>query len=317
MPIDVDEIKQYLEFEIVNNPAVDNTPSSSGFYQLVCPSCRKHRKAAGFKFEIDKIIYQCFRGTCDATTVYEYGKPMYKKFRNILNLLNIEIPLNLKLSPTTKNTKTFDENLYESHTYNKIILPSNFEKFNRDKHRYFADYLDRRCATFDTQLYVGKEDAWKNRLIIPFYYNGELIGWQGVNEYYRSMPYLNSSGNTDLLYINNGFGHVPKIPILVEGIFDASVLPNGVGTLHSSVSKKQAYILRHSQPILVPDRKGSKYIDVAKKYGWRLSIPAWKVKDVNDAVQTYGIFVTTKMIHDGIQSNILTAEAKYRMWKLK
>ena len=56
---------------------------------------------------------------------------------------------------------------------------------------------------------------------------------------------------------------------------------------------------------------------VAKRTGWRISIPEWKVKDVNEAVQKYDMMITAKMIHDGVVRNITKAEVKYNMWRLK
>ena len=289
--------------------------AATGFYTLKCPVCNDNKVRGGFKFESDKIIYQCFRGKCDATTVYEYEKHMPKKFRYLMDLLNVDIPLDLKFKKIKKQSESLDEDLYEPHTYKSIELLSDFRKYCPDKYPYFDEFLLRRHANFKQGLYVGTKDQWKNRLIIPFYHRGTLIGWQGVNEYYRKLPYLNSSGNSDILFVNTKNGYIPEIPIIVEGIFDAIVLPDGIATLGNTITKKQAYILRHSKPILVPDRKDSRYIEIAKKYGWRVSIPHWKVKDTNAAVQKYGIFVTARMIHDGIEENLLKAETRYRMWK--
>lgn len=290
--------------------------SSSGYYQLKCPVCNDHTKRAGFKFESDKVIYNCFRGKCDASTEHEYGQPMYKKFRHLMDVFGVEIPLELRLNKhKPKSIEKLNKDLYEKHSYDDLEFPEDFINYSPEFHYWFDDFLKDRHVDFKRDLYVGKEGDWRNKLIIPFYHQHKLIGWQGVSVYDGKTFYMTSSDNTDLMFINNKQGYIVDEPLIVEGVMDAAVIPDAIATLGNKVSKKQAYFLRNSNPILIPDRKGSDFLRVAKMYGWRISIPEWKVKDVNAAVQKYGKFVTMKMIHDGIQDNIKKAEVKYRLWK--
>jgi len=288
--------------------------SGSGFNTLKCPMCNDNKIRAGFKFDSDRIIYQCFRGKCDATTVYEYGKYMNRKFKDLMKTLNVNVPIDLLTNniKAKKELTSIDKKLYNKITYHEIKLKPQFEPVSSKK---FRSILQERQVTVDRELYVGTEGMWKYRLIIPFYHNNKLIGWQGYNQR-SNTPYLTSSGNEHLLFINTDGGIIPKQPIIVEGAFDAWCIPNGIATLDNTVSKEQAYLLRNTNPILVPDRKDSDYIKIAKKYGWRISIPDWKEKDVNAAVQHYGKLIVAKMIHDGIEKNTLKAEAKYKIWKI-
>jgi len=293
--------------------------SSSGYYQLKCPVCNDHTKRAGFKFESDRIIYNCFRGKCDASTEFEYNSGMYKKFRHLMDVFGVDIPIELRLNKKKiKPIEKLDEALYEKHSYDTIEIPSDFVRYNPDYHYYFSDFLESRKAIFPNELFVGKEDPWNNKLIIPFYHQHKLIGWQGISVSSNGKTfYQTSSDNTDIMFINNKQGYINKSPVIVEGIMDAVVIPDAIATLGNTVSRKQAYLLRDSDPILLPDRKGSNFIKIAKRYGWRISIPDWKVKDSNAAVQKYGKFVTMKMIHDGIQTNITKAEVRYNLWAKK
>ena len=308
-----------LEDQIKANPLIDSTASASGYHQLVCPICSDHKKRAGFKFDSDKIIYSCFRGKCDASTEYVYGDGMYKKFRELMNTLSVDIPIELRLNKKkTKSIEKLNEELYEKHTYDTVELPDDFVEYHPDYHYWFDDFLKERQADFNRDLYVGKEDSWNNKLIIPFYHQGKFIGWQGIAVSSNNKTfYQTSSGNTDLMFINNPNGYIVKRPVIVEGIMDAVAIPDAIAILGNSVSKKQAYLLRDCDPILLPDRKGSNFIAVSKRYGWQISIPEWKVKDSNEAVQKHGKFVMMKMVHDGIQKNILKAEVKYNLWKRK
>lgn len=293
--------------------------SSSGYYQLKCPVCNDHTKRAGFKFESDRIIYNCFRGKCDASTEYEYNSGMYKKFRNLMNVFNVEIPLELRLSKQkSKTIEKLNEELYEKHSYDTVEIPIKSVSYHPDYHYWFSDLLKERKAEFPNELYVGKEDPWNNKLIIPFYHQHKLIGWQGISVSSNGKTfYMTSSSNTDMMFINNKDGHIVDNPVIVEGIFDAVSMPNAIAVLGNTVSKKQAYLLRNSNPILLPDRKGSNFINVAKRYNWRVSIPEWKVKDSNEALIKYGKFVIAKMIHDGIEKNITKLKVKYNLWKTK
>jgi hypothetical protein len=311
MPQLEDDIKAAVHF---------HKTSATGFNTLKCPVCNDQKVRAGFRFDSDKIVYNCFRGKCDASTEYVYGQPMYKKFRHLLDVIGVRLDAKTALESKQSKYKTpktiLDPELYDEHKYETLELYKSFEEYNPKKHWWFQRFLYDRHADFKRDLYVGTKEPHKNQLIIPFYYNHKLIGWQGVSVYENGKTfYQTSSENSDLIYINQGNGTIPKIPIIVEGIMDAVVLPNGIATLGNSVSKKQAYFLRNSDPILLPDRKGSKYLEVAKRYGWRISIPNWKEKDVNEVVKRYGKFIAARMIYEGIEKNLVKAETKYKIWR--
>lgn len=289
--------------------------SASGYHQITCPVCGDYKKRAGFSFQADKIVYSCFRGKCDASSEYVYGDPLYPKFREILTALGVDIPIELRAKRPKKNItyEVLDEDLYEKHTYDTIELPSDTICYNNISHYWIADYLKSRCIDFKRKIYVNG-----GRLLVPFLHNNKLIGYQtaAITEN-KNTFYQTSSGNTDLMFINSDGGYVHRQPYIVEGVMDAIAIPNAIAILGNSVSRKQAYHLRNCAPILIPDRKGSNFIKVAKLYGWQVSIPNWKVKDVNEAIIRYGKFVTMQIIHDGIQSDIKKAEVKFRAWQTK
>jgi len=303
----------------IKSSVIFHSIASTGFHTLKCPVCNDRKVRAGFKFETDKIVYSCFRGKCDASGEFVYGKYMSKKFKYLMDALGVDIPIQERINKKDLVVKEpLDQQKYEKHSYKTIELPD-VVPYDPDKHWWFADMLENRCVDFNRKLYVGTDQEWNHKLIVPFYHFKKLIGWQGVSYYSDTgdTRYLTSSGNTDILFINNEHGYIPKRPIIVEGIMDASVFPDGIATLGNTVSKKQAYMLRNSSPILIPDRKDSRFLEVAKRTGWDISIPSWKVKDVNEAVQEYGKLITAKMIHDGITTNITKAEVKYNLWKTK
>lgn len=289
--------------------------SATGFHKVKCPVCNDYKVRAGFKFEADHIAYSCFRGKCPIQAVVQkHDEYVTKKFRTVLEAFNIELPLELKMQGKRRIQEQIDTTLFEKHWYQAIETPDDFVLYDPDHHHRYRDYLASRGFTDDLYM-IGRKGWWKDRLIVPFFLGEKLIGWEGVliNARPHEQRYLKSSGNTDLLYFPEA--HVPREPIIVEGLFDAKSIPDGVGTLASTVTKKQAYILRHTNPILVPDRKDSNFIDVAKRYGWRVSIPEWKAKDPNELRVKYGRLVLARMIYDGLCDTLLQAEVRYRLWK--
>lgn len=302
-----DIIKQEIQF---------NSIASTGFHTVKCPCCNDTKVRAGFVFNDDSVAYSCFRGKCPiGSTKYVYGEYLPRKFKEVLNAFNIKIPPEILLSNKKFEVKDLlNESLFTEHFYKTVELPETFKKYNPEVHTFYKTKLAERHI-FDDDYYVGTQGEWKNKLIVPFRFRGKLIGWQGVSFFRDKTVYLKSSGNTDMLYFPDN-GKLPSRPILVEGIFDAKSIPNGVATLESGITKKQAYILRNSKPVLLPDRKDSRYVNVAKKYGWDISIPEWKEKDINDALQKYGKFVVAKMMYDGMAKNSFDAEARYKLWRL-
>lgn len=304
-----------LKQDILNHPAVAAKASATGFHKLICPMCNDTEGKAGFKIEHNTIGYSCFKGKCTANTKYEEGEYVPKKFKALMKELMIDIHPTLLTngSKLQQSLEQLDEDRFEEHSYKKVELLDQFEPYDISKHRKFALRLAER-GIFDDNYYVGTKDEWKDRLIIPFYFYGKLIGWQGWHiweDHY--MPYLTSSGNTDLIYCPDGF--LPRNPLVMEGVFCAKSIPNGVAVLHSNITKKQAYILRDRSPILVPDKKGSKFMDAVDLYGWDVTIPTFNTKDVNDSVKKNGIFITARSLYEGRTKSSFEARVKYEQWK--
>ena len=303
-----------LEQRIRSHPLLDSTPSATGFYQLVCPACNDYKKRAGFRFENNKIVYSCFRGKCDASTEYVYGEPMYKKFRYLMHVMGIDIPVEYSLLKTKKKKVTIDGNLYEPHYFKQVSLPDGCVEYNSEEHIQISEWIEERKVSFNVPLYVGRFGTAKNKLIVPFIFNRMIIGYQLIWKQDNQYCYQTSSGNTDLVFINDSNGYIHQHALVSEGVMDAACFKGGVAVLGNGVSKKQAFLFMNSNPILIPDRKDSRFLDVAKRYKWRLCVPEWKEKDINDAIKRYGKFIVARMIHDGILVDSLEMEVKYKMW---
>lgn len=295
-----------------------STPEATGFYACYCPMCgEKQRKTGGFKFEDGICAYHCFRGSCDATTVFEKDNYIPRKFRSLMETIGVKIPVELRVKKNSiqkQIEKELNSDLYEKNFYKEIEIPDGWEPLNRDKDFFWVDYMEERFCDPD-QLFIIRSGPMRGLGAIPMYFYEKLVGFQIANPR-GEVKYLNhSSGNKDLMLINGGFLK-PNV-IVTEGILDAlSFIPGTVATLHHSVSPAQAYHLRGKNVILFPDRTGgNKFIDLMKPYGWKIVIPPWKkVKDLNDCVMRYGRVATARMIHDNTYEDPNKAKVAFGLW---
>jgi hypothetical protein len=139
-------------------------------------------------------------------------------------------------------------------------------------------------------------NGYKDRILLPFYHEGKIVGWTGRKIRDGKPKYLTdaqpgyvfnlSSQKKDRAYV-----------IVVEGQFDAVAI-DGVAIMHNEPNETQAARLNAlgREVIVVPDRDkaGAKLVEKAVEYGWSVSLPEWdrSVKDVADAVKRYGRLYT-------------------------
>lgn len=296
----VDSIKSKIDCSKI-------TPT--GFHSIKCPICMDYKVRAGFKFEDGEIIYNCFRGKCPiGKAKWVMGERFSRKFKQVLDAIDVDIPVELLVQKHSSiEIELLDEDLYTKPSYKPMKIPTEFIRYNPTKHIEYKRYLDSRHC-FDDDYYIGVGRSWAGLLVIPFYLNGILIGWQGRDIHKKRF----NTSSSELIYAP--MGYIPQNPVIVEGVFDAKVTPNGIAILHDNISKTQAYLLKNKNPILLPDKNVSEFMKIAKLYGWKMSIPTWKVKDSNAATMKYGRLVMSQMIYDGICDDALMAEVKYNMW---
>ena len=300
----IDEIKQQIH---------PHSITQKGVYVVACPFCSPNQYKAGFLFDTDSVGYNCFKSRCPIGGArWTIGRPMSKKMKRVFKEFGIKIPVEARQINSLE--EAFDPKLFKKPSYNDYSNISRLRPYDPDKDIAYKRYLESRQIRSERFFigtgYVAKKNM-KDMLITPLYSSGKLIGLQGRDIYRKRFTTLGS----DVIYMpNNGYLEYNKPVFIVEGVYDAIVLPNAVATLCDTVTPQQAWVLRHHDPILIPDRNTTDYINVAKKYGWRVSIPGYDAKDVNEAVCKYGGLVVAKMIYDGIIKNAAVAEVRYRLW---
>lgn len=286
----------------------------SGFYACHCPICNKtDRKTGGFRFESDKIGYNCFRASCDASCVYEVGRPISRKFRALMGAVGVSIPINLRMvrSSFQKAIDSLDEDLYTKHFYKEMKIPKGWVSLEEDGNPKWLDYYhSRRCDT--SNIFYVKKGPYKGLTAIGMYYFDKLIGFQ-VADPTGYVKYRTITDNDHPIMVHDGFLQDPVI--VVEGVLDSLCFPNTVGILRSKISKEQAYFLRGRDVILLPDKSGNSFIHQMKDYGWKIALPEWgNCKDLNEAVIKYGKLNVAEMIKRATYDNTTKASVAYRLW---
>lgn len=291
--------------------------STTGFYELDCPVCASlgKKRQGGFKFESDKIIWNCFSASCDSTCVYELGQPVSKRFKSLMGIFGVRIPADLRAvrnSLQKRIEQELKQELYKEHTYKQIKIPPEFVPLTEIHRTWWGYYLDRRVDP--SGFYFIKDGIHRGATAIPMYFYSKLIGFQ-IAFLNNRVKYLNyTENNTHPILLPEK--KIPETPILVEGVLDAYCFPNTVGILSGKISKEQAYQIRGRECLVFPDRhSGEKMLETAKKYGWKVIIPPWRnVGDMNDCVVTYGVLATARMIVDNTYSDYNKANIAYKLW---
>lgn len=292
--------------------------SSTGFYELDCPVCASQgkKRQGGFKFEPDKIIWNCFSASCDSTCVYELNQPVSKRFKNLMGIFGVRIPADLRAKKSTlqqKIEKELTKELYKEHHYKNMKVPNGWVKLTELHRTWWKHFLDRRVDP--TGFFFIKEGTHQGSAAIPLYFYNKLIGFQiaFLNGKLKYMTY--TEDNSHLIILPNG--KIPETPIIVEGVLDAYCFPNTIGIMSGKISKEQAYQVRGRDCVVFPDRhSGEKMLNIAKTYGWKVVIPPWrKVGDLNDCVVQYGMLATARMIRENTYSDYTKAFVRYGRWK--
>lgn len=171
--------------------------------------------------------------------------------------------------------------------------------YTNPKHQVYTEYLLNRKIDLDKYSFtITPSDTGRNkhRIIVPYTFNGKIVGNTSRFLDNRTPKYLNDQQPGYVFNIDKQDKDW-QVCIVTEGIFDALSI-DGVAVMHDDISAEQAQVLAqlNKRIILVPDfdKTGLKMIDRALELGYSVSLPNWElgVKDVNDAVVKYGKLAT-------------------------
>jgi len=297
---------------------------SSGWlsFNAVCCQHNGHspdrRSRGGIKFQEDSWVYHCFN--CDYSCNFVLGKPLSFRARMLLNWLSVpneEIErINLE---SLKHRNIFGiieqrAKIIPDIKFGSIDLPPGAELVTAHNQVHWQ-YLRSRAVPEDMPILSildEKQYSWRPNVIVPFTWNGSLVGWIARMLDHRRPKYISQSPNGYVFgcdYIKTQWNWV----IVVEGIFDALSI-GGLAIMHNNVNELQAQYIKSlgKSVIYVPDydETGLAVVDRAMELGWTVSLPNWQfgIKDVNDAVIAHGRLGALSMIMQSRETSRIKIE---------
>lgn len=294
---------------LLNYLPVRTTRTPSGWITFNCPMCGDQRKRAGVISNGVKISYHCFN--CKYTTGWSPSPNLGKKYRDLaarLGAAESDIhAVQVQLMRNSDALMSLDDNtyVYNLAKFQKVSMPQDAVSIDDlpEQHE-LKQYAKQRGILGLYPLLHFPELAYNKRVIVPFTYNGELVGWTGrhIAPPDKSVPkYLHKMTSGYVFNIDKFTNDLRQIVIVVEGVFDA-VMIDGVSVLGNHVTAEQAHLIAqlNKRVILCPDRDtaGKELIEQAMALDWEVSFPPWAddVKDAADAVNKYGRLLTVASI---------------------
>lgn len=314
----------------------------NGWISFNAPCCTHNGETAdtrgrgGIKTNNGQISYHCFN--CGYTTSFIPGRHLSFKFRKLLAWLGVDeltvrrlvieaVRLRELVSPEELEKAPVEEITYEARTLpdqaRNVIELANFYSigdYNNVPAELLAaiEYVHRRSIDLSKyNFYWTPEEAYNlyRRVIIPFYYRGETVGYTSRAIQDGIKPKYWSSHPADFVFNLDNQQPDSKFVVVCEGPFDAMSI-DGVALSGSEVSDIQVEQIDRLQRevIVVPDtdRAGKKLVDRAIEAGWTVSFPIWQetCKDINDAVVKYGKLFVLKSILAARETSKLRIELK-------
>ena len=170
----------------------------------------------------------------------------------------------------------------------------------------------------DYNFYWTDANGLGNRLIIPYYYKGNIVGYTARSCNQAKPKYIASQQPGYVFNLDAQNDH-RKFVIVCEGQIDAISI-DGVSVNGSEINQAQHLLINQLQRevIVVPDRDqaSKKLISSALSYNYSLSFPSWDddVKDINDARKKYGKLQTLTMILDAVCTSEVKIKLKEKEW---
>ena len=286
------------------------------------------------------VSYHCFN--CQFKTSYQPGRPLSFKFRKLLNWLGADPTEVKRLVIEAIRVKELirpedirapeEEIVFEARSLpqeaQSFLALAEFYKLAeyQSTPKLFTDAvhyaLDRKIDTIKYDLYWTPEveNKLNHRVIVPFVYKGETVGYTARATVDGIKPKYHSNHPANFVFNMDRQLPTSKFVLVVEGPFDAMSI-DGVSVQTNEISEQQAEIIEGlgREVIYVPDFDqhlnkqgravwpGLAAVEQAIEYGWSVSFPVWRetCKDVNAAVIKYGKLFVMKAILEGKESNSL------------
>jgi hypothetical protein len=301
-----------------------HTPSGWIGFNAVC--CDDKRQRGGFIVNGgDAVSYHCFN--CGFKCSWQPGRHISQKMNKFMRDLNIpdDIIAQLRLEALKLDSNNTAEVRSIIPKFDVRALPMDSQPITElldnppEKLIPVLEYMvDRKIYPEDFQFYWTPKVGFSNRLIIPFLYKNEIVGWTARTTGDATPKYLSEQQPGYVFNLDKQLAD-SEFVIVSEGPFDALSI-DGCALLGAEIKDSQNWLLKQlgKELVLVPDRdhEGPKTVERAIELGWSVSMPDWPtgVKDINDAVIKLGKLATLWLIITAKESNSLKIQLRAKKW---
>ena len=330
MSVVVETVTQYL-------PGKQKT-SPNGWTSFHAPCCvhngetQDTKQRGGLISNPDGgISYHCFN--CGFKASWQPGRNLSYKMRQLLRWLNTPDEVINKLALDVMRENEGVEAINELRgtvqlpKFNTVPLPDDTVLIQDDpcdasSHlTRVKQYLSDRKMWIDDsyEYYWNPNLVYRDRVIIPFKYEGRIVGWTARTVLSDKNPRYLMESQPGFVYNLDQQGHNKIFCIVTEGPIDANYI-DAASIMGSEVSDQQAMLLNrlNKDIIVVPDRdsKGKQLAEQAIELGWQVSLPDWSAdcNDVGDAVLKYGSIYTLYSVANAAESSPLKIRLKIKKW---
>ena len=310
-------------------PRRKTTPSGWVSFNAVC--CHHNgekadtRQRGGIMLN-EGFSYHCFN--CGFKASWQPGRKISAKFKRLLKWINVSDELITKCSIEAmriEEVEGYTSERLDQITFIDKALPRGSEPITSyldnvpDELVPVLAYLQSRNLYLeDYDFHWTDEEGFTNRLIIPFRYQGRIVGYTARKITEGKPKYISEQQpgyvfNLDRQLVDR------KYVFVVEGPIDAISI-DGVALTSAEINQTQRKLIEQlgKQIVVVPDRDqpGYRLVEQALEFGWGLSFPEWPegVKDINEAQQQLGRLAALYLIVQGIETNQLKQQLRARAW---
>ena len=333
-----------IQNTILTSLPVGRKKTPSGWISFNAPCCVHNgetadkKKRGGVMTSADGTVsYHCFN--CGFKASYVIGRKLTYKMRQFMGYIGIPDDTIRKLAIEAMREEEGDKK-YEKKkfvTFKRRELPKHTRSLGEWLEEYtvgtmateqqtkidnLLNYLAGRGIGPDWYDFMYSSDKYwdvDKRLLIPFYWRGDVVGFTGrMFEQSDKVKYY-TDVQPGYVFNMDAQDWTRKFVIVTEGPFDA-ITVSGVSILGSEINDIQRELIDGlgRKVIVVPDRDapGEKLINQAIEFGWSVAFPDWdeKVEDVADAVLKYGRLFTIQSILKTTESNKFKIDLKRKMY---
>tara|TARA_Y100000385_G_scaffold142112_1_gene147437 strand:- start:317 stop:1300 length:984 start_codon:yes stop_codon:yes gene_type:complete len=323
---------------VVNEIVLTYLPSKrkttpSGWLSFNAPCCHHNGNSADTRGRGGMIAnpdggvsYHCFN--CGFKASWQPGRNFSHKLRKLLQWMGApdDVINKVALEVMRENEGVVAQTqIVQLPTFNTVPLPddavkiadiTDFNKFSIAILEYMAS---RNLNLDDTDYYWSPSLGYRDRLIIPFYYEKRIVGWTARTITADKKPKYLTEVQPGFVYGLDEQSYNKVFCIVCEGQLDAIHI-DGTALGGSEISEQQTMLLNklQKQIIVCPDRDkaGQKLVGQALDNGWSVSMPDWSddINDIGEAVSKYGRLYTLYSIVNAAEDSSIKNKLKEKKW---